>query len=645
MRTVHRLEQLVAELHREIDADRAMRRVARLVAWDRYQGSADIAAAADYVAAEAERAGLVDVEVLDFPADGRTSWWTFTAPGSWTPRSARLWIGDGPPLVAYPDQPYGLAAGSAAADLPAAPLALAEQGSWPVGAVVLVDSPERLGPGLFARLRDEGAKGFCVVTNPDRPDQVGRVELPVGGALFGFSVTATQIELLRTAQRRGEPVGVLVDVDTAPRRMPVVVARTPAGAGGRAEGPGVLLGAHLCHPSPGANDNASGVAASLAGGEVLARRALRAPVRFVWAPEFVGLAAYVHREVELGRPLPVAAVNLDMVGEDQRRCGGPLIVEHGPEYLPHFLNAVVEACVRALPPAARSYSGAVGCDTWAWRATPFVGASDHAVLADRAIGCPAVQLGHWPDRFNHSSADTLDKVDPDELRRAATVAAAALAVVAGADALGPVTGAGELLAGLVSRWTAERMTACLPPGADRHAADRLARRRHYGQAALRTLLPLGADPGLLEGHARWLEQLHGTLSAALPGAPQPNGPGHEPEPPGPALARGWSGPFNLRALIGAATEQDRSWFLDESLRDRGGFYARAMALAQSIDGRADAAEVVRTAELDSGLVLGRAFGPRFLAAMVRSGWAVEATPGTEAAAEVGAEMTAGVATE
>ena len=200
MPTVHRLEQLVADIHRDVDADEAMRWVARLVAWDRYQGSADIAEAADYVAEQARRVGLVDVEVLDFPADGRTSWWTYTAPGSWTPRSARLWIGDGPPTLSYPAQPYGLAAGSAAADLPAAPLALAEQPRWPAGAVVLVDSPERLGPGLFARLRDERAKGFCVATHPDRPDQVGRVELPVGGPLFGFSVTPAQLEGLRASE-------------------------------------------------------------------------------------------------------------------------------------------------------------------------------------------------------------------------------------------------------------------------------------------------------------------------------------------------------------------------------------------------------------------------------------------------------------
>ncbi|MFD2350428.1 hypothetical protein ACFSTC_15525 [Nonomuraea ferruginea] len=161
---------------------------------------------------------------------------------------------------------------------------------------------------------------------------------------------------------------------------------------------------------------------------MLAGRRGRRGIRFVWGPEFTGMAAYLHDVA--ARP-PVAAVNVDMAGQDQRRCGGPLIVERSPDHLPGFVNALTEHVVAALPQAARSYSGAVACDTWAWRATPFVGASDHSLLVDASIGCPTVSLGHWPDRFNHSAADTLDKLDPAELRRTATVAGAVAAVLAG----------------------------------------------------------------------------------------------------------------------------------------------------------------------------------------------------------------------
>ncbi|MFD5074799.1 DUF4910 domain-containing protein [Streptomyces sp. NPDC058371] len=611
------LTGLVGGIHQDIDAREAMRQVARLVEFDRYQGSSGIAAAADFVADEAERAGLADVEVLSFPADGRTAWWTFTAPAAWTPRGAHLSVVGGPPLVTYPAQPYALAANSAATD-GRAPLAVAQDPKWPPGAVVLVPSAADLDGELFARMRAEGASGFCVTTHPDRHDQVGRLELPATSGLFGFSVLPDQLDELRNAERRGERVRVVVDIDTTPGRMPVVVARTPSGS--RSAPDACLIGAHLCHPAPSANDNASGVAAALAAGRALARRSLRRPVRFVWAPEFVGPAAYLHQTIEAGLPLPAMAVNLDMVGEDQRRCGGPLVVEHSPEYLPHFANAVVEACVRALPPAARSYSGVVDCDVWAWRTTPFVGASDHAILADRSIGCPAVQLGHWPDRFNHSSADTLDKVDPAELRRSAAIAASAAAVVAtagGRDA--------DRIAELLTRWTARRMTACLPPTDDPPARARLTRRRHYGLDALSTLRAFDASERVLDRQATLLDGLHRTLSAAWDDDTATAVPDR---PRGPSLRRAWPGPFNLRALMGAADEKDHQWFLRQLTVDRGRFYASAMALAQSIDGTADARDVVRVAALDSGIPLEPEFGERFLAAMTGAGWVHEVTAGT-----------------
>ncbi len=598
------LTDLVAAVHRDLDIDLAMSQLRRLTAWDRYQGSAGLSEAAGFVAEEAERAGLTDVEVMTFPADGRTSWWTFTAPTSWTPRSARLSLADpsGPPLIDYPRQPYTLAANSAATPPVEAPLTPAGRADWPAGSVILLDPGVLPDPSLLARMRREGARGFCVCTHPDHPDQPGRLELAPDSGLFAFSVPAHA----HAALTRGRRVLVHVELDPAPRPMPVVVARTPTGDGD-AE---LLLGAHLCHPAPSANDNASGVAAALAVGRVLARHRLRRPVRLLWAPEFVGTAAYLHHT---GRR-PIAAVNLDMVGEDQRLCGGPLIVEQSPEHLPHFLNALVDACVRALPPQARSYSGAVGCDVWNWRSTPFVGASDHSILADRAIGVPAVQLGHWPDRFNHTGADTLDKVDPAEVRRAAAIAGSALAVAATAD-----TDAAHRLAAIVTRWTAHRMTACLPPhatGAD--AADRLDRRRQYGRDALPTLAALGADQAVLATHAKLLDDLYAALATSVdPRSGTPRG------SRGPALTRTWPGPFNLRALLSAVPADDREWLQREGMADRGGFYARAMALAQAIDGTSDTATIRRNAAADSELPIDPEFADRYLTAMIGAGWARE----------------------
>jgi hypothetical protein len=635
---VSRLAAEAAALHAELDVDQAMRVLTRLTGFDRYQGSAGIAAAAQFVAEEARRTGLADVEVLLLPADGRTAWWTFTAPSAWTPLAAELAVESSPdgapePVTGYPRQPYALAANSASTrgKTRILPLVSAADPHWPADALVLVESAKQLGPDLFARTRTERAAGLAVVTHPDQREQVGRIELPAHSDLFAFSLTPEQQQTLLRAARSGRRAMVTVTTDTSPAYMPVVTARTASG------GPDeCLLTAHLCHPAPGANDNASGVAGALAVAGVLAGRPLRRAVRFVWGPEFVGLAAYLNTVVGGGgAPRPLLGVNLDMIGEDQRTCGGPLILERSPEYLPHFINPLSEAAVGALPQAGRSYSGAVGCDVWAWRATPFVGASDHALLADRSIGCPAVQLGHWPDRFNHSSADTLDKVDPRELRRAAAVAGTVLAVACEADP----DRAGEL-ARLVAAWTAHRMIDPLPsagdlpavpapaddwidPRSEAHRGARRADAHRFGVGALDSLRALGARDGALKAQQEWLDGLNRQLAAGT-GPEEPDRPDSRPAQPAAALLRGWAGPFNLRALMGSCRPADRTWLEHEVVADRSRFYATAMALAQALDGRSGPEQVIRRAALDSGLPVERRFGLRFLAAMTAAGWAAEA---------------------
>lgn len=617
------LADTVAELYHELDIDESMRVLAELTRFDRYQGSAGIGAAAELVAEQARRAGLVDVEILRLPADGRTRWWTFTAPASWTPRAASLSIAGGSRLVGYPEHPYSLAANSAGTNgaVRTLPIVEAVEPIWPRGALVLVESISSLGPDLFARLRDSAAAGFAVVTHPDRPGHVGRVELTADSGLFAFSVDPQRYADLREAARTGRRADVVVDVDTSPQYMPVVTARTASG--GPRE---CLVTAHLCHPAPGANDNASGVTAALAVGRLLTSRPLRRAVRFVWGPEFVGLAAYLHtRGEQPGWERPLMAVNLDMVGEDQRQCGGPLIIEHCPDYLPHFVNALADAVVGALPQASRSYSGAVPCDVWAWRSTPYVGASDHGLLVDRSVGCPAIQLGHWPDRYNHSAADSLDKVDPQELRRSAAIAASVLYVACD----DPDPDRAEGLAHLVSRWVAQRMVACLPSPADpvrtgaSDRARRLERAHDVGVGALRSLLEIGAKPERIGVYESWLADLR----ASLRGDPAVHyhesvleyvGTDHGDRP----LTRAWPGPFNLRALIGRCAPDDRRRLEAQIAADRARCYATAMALAQGIDGSAHAELVIERAALDSGLRIERAFAHRFLGAMLRAGWAV-----------------------
>src|SRR5262249_31008784 len=77
--------------------------------------------------------------------------------------------------------------------------------------------------------------------------------------------------------------------------IPLITATVPGPLPGE-----ILITGHLCHPQPGANDNASGAAAVLETARVLARLAgrgalpaARRTVRFLWMPEFTGTYAWL----------------------------------------------------------------------------------------------------------------------------------------------------------------------------------------------------------------------------------------------------------------------------------------------------------------------------------------------------------------
>ncbi|HET9896264.1 MAG TPA: M28 family peptidase [Streptosporangiaceae bacterium] len=653
-----RLAALAAAIHEAFDTELAMTDVEAVCRHDRFQASAGIAAAADYVADRAQAAGLADVQVLSFPADGAQRWWTYHAPQSWTPVRATLAI-SGSTLLRYPEQPYRLAAYSAPITAGRQPLALVRWSDVrrgaadPCGALVLADEPVSF-PVLAGQVAAAGAA--AVAADPlgsvrhRTPDQVGRLELLAGSTLAAFSVTAAELTALLAAADRGVPARVEVEVAPADHAMPVVTGVLPgAGSGSEAGQEEVLLSAHLCHPRPSANDNASGVVALLGAARVLARprarrttgRAGAGPgglgVRFLWGPEFVGLAAYLHDYVGTGRaPRPAFAVSVDMAGEDVGRCGGPLVIERGPDDIPSFLPALAQRCASLLPPASRSYSGAVPCEPWTFRTTPFVGASDHMLAADRPVRSQAIALGHWPDRANHSSADTLELVDPAELTRTAVIAGTLAAALGnGID--------GELAADVrdaVTSWAASHVLSSLPGCAptraaaasqagdcpvldprDGASAGRLLRHRGaVAASAVRSLAAIGAGPGWLDSAAGWIDGLVGATAAVLE-APAERCEVREVR--GRALERCWPGPVNLRALTGAAPPAGREWLNDRYGADRGGTYARATALMRGVDGRRDRDEVAWWAALSSELPMPVSFAESFIDILCQAGWARE----------------------
>ncbi len=244
---------------------------------------------------------------------------------------------------------------------------------------------------------------------------------------WGFVLTPrTGRWLRRLIEKSKTPIKVSARVDSKlyPGEMENCVATIPGGSREM-----VVVVAHICHPQPSANDNASGSGTAMEAARALQRLIVtgklakpRRSIVFTLVPEMSGTYPYL-AENEAKIPDMVAALNLDMVGENQNLCGGPLIVERTPESCPSYVNSLMEAIYDSVKSEAKNLGGTASYALFKHAVTPFSGGSDHYVYSDPTVGVACPMIIQWPDKFYHTSADTLDKVDPEMLRKVALMTA------------------------------------------------------------------------------------------------------------------------------------------------------------------------------------------------------------------------------
>ncbi|NIV36831.1 MAG: DUF4910 domain-containing protein, partial [Anaerolineae bacterium] len=248
---------------------------------------------------------------------------------------------------------------------------------------------------------------------------------------FGFALSPREGERLRRLiQKRQEdgkgPVRVRAHVDARlyDGTLEVVSATIP----GKSAEEIVLVG-HLCHPRPSCNDNASGAAAvlevaralqSLIGAGTLPRPGRT--LRFLWVPEMTGTYAFLAAH-ESHIPRMVAGLNLDMVGQDQGQCGSSFLLERPPDALPSFAADLLARMRERLFPEVKTHTQLGGYPLFRHALIPFSGGSDHYIFSDPSVAVPMPMLIQWPDRYYHTTADTLDRVDPAMLDRVCVLAA------------------------------------------------------------------------------------------------------------------------------------------------------------------------------------------------------------------------------
>jgi aminopeptidase YwaD len=435
-------ESILQTIRHAYSGEVAKRHIACLSQHHRIQASPGYREAAHYVQRQLHAAGVCN-ELLSFPADHATHFWTMESFQEWACAKATLDVmHDGhrvERLCDFQAVPISIIQRSAPVD-GTFDIVVLDDGTEEAhyrdldvaGKIVLTDGDLRRVVDLAVRRR--GAAGILFdgmsQTAPGRspldlPDARQYTSFWWGkndAKCFGFVLTPRQGREMRSnppARVRAHVVSTFCD-----GAFEVVTAFIP----GETDQEVVVL-SHLCHPQPSANDNASGAAATIEIAatlhELISDGLLPPPkhgIRFLWMPEMTGTFAYLST-FEDRLPRMIAGVNLDMVGQDQDRCHSTFNIEQPPEAMASFAPVLLARLWDGLmlleaDSSQSSLSGAVR-----HAVTPFSGGSDHTILCDPTVGVPTPMLIQWPDRFYHTSEDTLDKVDPTMLARIGSLAA------------------------------------------------------------------------------------------------------------------------------------------------------------------------------------------------------------------------------
>lgn len=417
----------------------------------------------------AKQYGLEDVHIERFKLPAKT----------WDGERGELWLlGQDSKrlLMSYRDVAASLAPGSNSGDV-TAELVWVGQGTDKsdytdknvAGKIVLTSGA--VGRVHNLAVREFGAAGVVSFANEtgkpiDHPDEIAWSNIGFGPGRGGAPAKTTfgiilshrlGMELAdRLAQNEKLTVRALVQATEydAEMQVPTAVIR-----GNGESDQEIAMTGHLFEgiAKQGALDDASGSAAALeiarAWKKLIDDGVLPRPkrtVRFMWVPEIQGTTAYLERYPEETKRM-VAAISMDMVGEDVTKNHNSLHLMRTPYSLNHFVNEVAQQFFEYVGDTNRekvqnrrvAYSFRYPIldpqgtrDPFYFNIDKHYGSSDHSAFM--RFGVPAILLNNWPDVGYHTSEDRAFNADPTQLKRVALIGVATMNVMAnayGADAL------------------------------------------------------------------------------------------------------------------------------------------------------------------------------------------------------------------
>jgi aminopeptidase YwaD len=444
-------------IHAATNGQEALETVRSLGRFHRVHGSPGFAAAAAFMRDKALAAGLADAKVEHFPADGETRYAHFRSYLGWDPLLARLdeVTPRAEPIARFPELPVALADYSQDAEVTAELVSVGAgtrakdyEGREVAGRIVLASGS--LPDVHRLAVEERSAVGFL----SDYPNQTtawsgddrdlvrwGHLSPYQPKNTFAFMLSRRQADALRARLAAGEKIELhaFVRAKMVKATFDVVTATIPGSDPAAGE---VVLSAHLCHQSAGANDNASGSAAILEVARAL-REAIRSgkvppprlTLRFLWVPEIAGSQAWLARHPEIAARI-VGGIHMDMVGGLLATTRGTFHLSRTAESLPHILNDIGRAFFEEVVSASARHAENGG-EVFSGFVTPgasreaFLGdiralelGSDHEVFEAAGWGVPMLYFHDWPDVTIHTNKDQPENLDATKLGRVAYLGAA-----------------------------------------------------------------------------------------------------------------------------------------------------------------------------------------------------------------------------
>lgn len=410
------------------DAGNVLHYIAEISQFHRIQGSKELPEAARFIREELRIWGI-NARLYEELYDGESWFLTLKSPIAWDLVHGKVEVLDKAmttsqsPLVVMAHSPSGTAEGEV--------VHVAREEDWEnvAGKIVLAGKEWR---EAYKKANEKGAVGFIAYREG------------TGGAFpyIGLFLTKDDLEWARIPAvaipenlakeiigklNSGEVVRAKLEVETQindHQVLPILYAEI-------GKPPYVLLTAHICHPKPGANDNASGSAMLMELARVLARLyndSFRFGFAFLWIPEYYGTQAFVEKYAELEKYY--AVINLDMVGGSEDRAGSTIMLVRTPLSRFSAISGLLEYFIELSNESGKSFSGSP-LPRLKFKSYAYEMGSDHDVF--NFFGVPAVMPITWPDRFYHSSEDTVEKVSKESLEVIGRAVLATLLALAKAE--------------------------------------------------------------------------------------------------------------------------------------------------------------------------------------------------------------------